>query len=282
MFITRTISLLACVMLAIAGCSGADVLNAVTGSSHYEVTSDVRYGDGDRHLLDVYLPKDRGARVPLVIFFYGAGWKGGSKESFEFVAASLTANGFAVIIPDYRVFPQVRFPAFVEDGAAAVAYAREHADELGVDASQFFLMGHSAGAHIASLIALDPHYLGGDSSLAGVVGLSGPYDFLPIESGYLLDVFPESSREQSQPINFVTADAPPMLLIHGGDDNVVKPGNSERLAERLREENVPVTLKIYNGQGHARLAAGLAPPLKFIGSTLDDSLAFLRSYSGDP
>ncbi len=220
--------------------------------------------------------------APLVVFFYGGGWRDGRKEDYEFVASSLTKAGFVVIIPDYRLFPEVVFPAFVEDGARAVSWALKNAGDYGASPDELFLMGHSAGAHIAALLSTDPHYLaehGLDSAaLRGFVGLSGPYDFLPIESGYLLEVFPEILRGASQPIRFVSADVPPTLLIHGTDDKVVLPANSERLAERLSELGVDVTLKLYKGAGHAEVVAALAPPLDFTGTTLEDVRKFLDSH----
>jgi acetyl esterase/lipase len=145
-------------------------------------------------------------------------------------------------------------------------------------------MGHSSGAHIAGMLASDGRFLAerkiSTRELAGFIGLSGPYDFLPIESSYLLDVFPEDNRAASQPINFVTADAPPTLLIHGANDDIVVPANSESLAQQLAEHGVDVTLKLYEGAGHARIVVALAPALEFTQSTLEDSRQFLDLRSG--
>jgi acetyl esterase/lipase len=216
------------------------------------------------------------------VYFYGGGWNDGSKEEFEFVASSLTRAGLVVAIPDYRLFPHVTFPAFVEDGAEAVAWAMANADRFGADPSRLYLMGHSAGAQIAALIALDQRYLAAagvpSPQIAGLIGLSGPYDFLPINEGYLLDLFPEETREASQAINFASADAPPTLLIHGGDDDIVEEGNSQRLAARLRSFGVTVSLKRYDGVGHGRVVVALAPPLDFIAATLDDCIAFIQQH----
>lgn len=268
-------------LLPLAACAPLRVINAVSPSSHYTLERDVAYGDGPRQTLDVYLPRAPRAHTPLVVFFYGGGWRSGAKEKYEFAASSLTQAGFVVMIPDYRLFPEVAFPAFVDDGAEALAFAARNAQRYGASEKAVYLMGHSAGAHIAALLALDARYRAGVDSaappLAGWLGLSGPYDFLPIESGYLLEVFPEATRADSQPIAFVSADAPPTLLVHGGDDDVVKAGNSERLANALREHHVPVTLKVYPGLGHARIAAELAPPLNFIGSVLEDCVAFIEA-----
>ncbi|NND60406.1 MAG: alpha/beta hydrolase [Gammaproteobacteria bacterium] len=263
----------------LSACSAFGLINAVSSSSHYERHADLPYGDQPRQSLDVYQPRKPADQAPVVVFFYGGGWNSGAKEDYEFVASSLTERGFVVLLPDYRLYPEVKFPAFVADAAAALKWALDYVGEYGGDPERIFVMGHSAGAHIAAMALLDKQYLGeGDNRerLAGFIGLSGPYDFLPIRKGYLVDVFPENSREQSQPVSHAGPHAPPTLLIHGKDDSVVKPANSQRLAQELDAAGVPVELKIYDGVGHARVAAALAPPLDFIASTLEDAIRFME------
>ncbi len=271
-------------LLCLAACSPIRLLNASSPSDHYERTADIPYGDDARQKLDVYVPHDLDAPAPMVVFFYGGGWRDGSKANYEFVASSLTEAGIVVVLPDYRVFPDVEFPAFVDDGAAAAAWALGNANKLGADPDRVFVMGHSAGAHIAAMLALDGRYLDAHGvthqPFAGLIGLSGPYDFLPIQSGYLQRVFPESSRAASQPINFVTAGAPPTLLVHGADDNTVWPRNSRNLADALRGHDVDVTLAIYDGVGHARVVAALAPAVDFLARTRDDTRRFIARKAG--
>lgn len=264
----------------VAACSAFGLINAASSSSYYERYPDIAYGDRERQTLDVYEPSAAAAGAPVVVFFYGGGWRRGSKDDYEFVASSLTRAGYLVVVPDYRLYPQVRFPAFVEDAAAAVAWVDANAERFGGDSGTLFLMGHSAGAHIAALLALDARYVRRvgvmASGIDGLIGLSGPYDFLPLEEGYLQEVFPDPGRAQSQPINHVTPAAPPTLLIHGSDDTVVSPDNSRRLAAALDAAGVTVELKIYDGVGHARVAAALAPPLDFIAGTVTDAVAFIE------
>lgn len=265
--------------LLLTACSPIAILNSASPSRHFDRVADIPYGDQPRQLLDVYVPKSLKSPAPMVIFFYGGGWRDGSKSDYEFVASSLTDVGNIVVIADYRLFPDVVFPAFVEDSAVATAWALSNAKRLGADPAQVFLMGHSAGAHIAALLALDRDYLFDvgitNPPFAGLIGLSGPYDFLPIESGYLLDVFPENLRAKSQPVNFASAAAPRTLLIHGTDDSTVRPANSRRLAEVLKSAGVDVQTSYYDDVGHARVVVALAPPLNFVSSTLDDSIAFI-------
>lgn len=277
----RRVFLVAAAASLLAACSPLEMLSAVSPSGHYERIADLRYGDHDRQLLDVYKPLSIMTKAPVVIYFYGGGWRDGDKKEFEFVASSLTRAGMIVAIPDYPLYPEVRFPTYVEQSAKAVAWMLDNADRFGANSDRTYLMGHSAGAQIAALLAIDRRYLqeeGADSdNIVGLIGLSGPYDFLPLwEDNYLLDLFPEASREEAQAINYVSADAPPTLLIHGGDDDIVEPGNSERLAAKLQSFDVPVTLRNYAGVGHGRIVVALAPPLDFIASTLEDCIAFIR------
>ena len=276
---------IAAVGVLLAGCSPLTLLNQTSPDRHYERTADIAYGPEPRHALDVYHPVEALPSRPLVVFFYGGAWRSGAKENYEFVASALTEAGITVVIPDYRLFPDVAFPAFVEDAAAAVSWSVRNADELGISTDAIFLMGHSAGAHIASLVALDPSYLAGQPdptvSIRAWIGLSGPYDFLPIESGFLLDVFPEDSRDQSQPVNYVSAAAPPALLIHGTGDTTVHIENSESLANRLREEGVAARLTTYDGVGHVSVMLALAPTLDFLADTLQDSRAYILEMLGE-
>ncbi|MEJ2522073.1 MAG: alpha/beta hydrolase [Gammaproteobacteria bacterium] len=271
---------LAATFAVCAGCSPFTAVNLASPSG-YVAERGIAYGPGERQALDAYRPSTAAGDASLVVFFYGGGWRSGSRQDYEFVASALTAQGFVVVIPDYRLHPEVAFPAFVEDGARAVAWAAENAERLGASGRRLFLAGHSAGAHIAALLALDPRYLEAvmpdPPVIAGFAGLSGPYDFLPLEPGYLQAVFPEQTRGQSQPVDFASADDPPALLVHGKDDTRVLPGNSEHLAAALESAGVPVRLRLYEDTGHAAVVAALAPPLAFLAPTLEDLSAFVRS-----
>jgi acetyl esterase/lipase len=275
-----SVPLLAAVITVVA-CSPLAVVNSASPNRYYERYDDLAYGDQPRQTLDLYTANNVRDGAPVVVFFYGGGWRNGRKENYEFVASALTEAGITVVIPDYRLHPDVSFPAFVEDGATAYAWTVSELPAYGRQTDNVFVMGHSAGAHIAASLSLDGRYLERESlsteSISGFIGLSGPYDFLPIKAGYLEAVFPEDVRAQSQPIHFVSNDAPPTLLIHGEDDGTVLIDNSKRLAARLREAGVFVELTTYSGVGHARVVAALAPPLDFLGETLEDTLRFIDS-----
>ncbi|HZZ02400.1 alpha/beta hydrolase, partial [Paraburkholderia sp.] len=199
--------------------------------------------------------------------------------SYLFVGAALASRGFVAVVPDYRTWPETAFPGFVDDAATAVRWARDHATEFGGDPSRIFLMGHSAGAHIVMLLATDDRYLAAQQmskrDLSGVIGLAGPYDFLPLKDATLEEIFPPALRAASQPINFVEGDEPPMFLAAGKRDTTVDPGNTDRLAARLRAAGDTVEVKHYPRIGHALLVGAFAGPLRGFAPVLDDTSAFI-------
>ncbi|MBW4092838.1 MAG: alpha/beta hydrolase, partial [Proteobacteria bacterium] len=250
-------------LMLLAACSPVGVLNALAPQAGVAVHDDIAYAAGPRHALDVYAPTRPAADAPVVVFFYGGGWEDGNRGMYRFVGATLAARGVVTVIPDYRLYPEVRFPAFMHDAAAAVAWTRAHVGAYGGDPDRLFLMGHSAGGQIATLLALDGTYLHAvgmtPRDIVGVIGLAGPYDFLPLHSATLKAIFgPRAERPLSQPIRYVTPDAPPMLLAAGTADHTVDPGNTRRLAARLRADDVPVEVRFYRGIGHRLLIGGFS------------------------
>ena len=233
--------------------------------------------------LDIYQPAARSAPAPVALFFYGGSWRYGSRTDYAFVGNALAAAGILTLVVDYRTYPAVRFPGFEVDAASSVRWARDHVGEYGGDPRRMFLVGHSAGAQIVALLATDAHYLAAvgmrPRDLAGVVGIAGPYDFLPLTDPKLIEVFgPESEWPASQPINFVDGDEPPFLLLQGQRDRVVAPRNSEAMEKKLRAARVPVTLNRYPGVGHFRILAGFRYPR--LAPTLRDTIAFVTATSG--
>lgn len=282
----RAALLLAFALLMMAPARAAEgpvaLLNALARLEPVRVTEDLAYADGARHRLDVYAPVSGVTKgLPVVVFFYGGSWDSGERAMYRFVGAALASRGMVVVIADYRLYPQVRFPAFVEDGARAVRWARDNASAYGGDPSRLVLMGHSAGAQIAAMLAFDQQWLGEvrldpRRDVAGLVGLAGPYDFLPLKSATLKDIFgPKAERGRSQPINFVTGEAPPAFLATGARDTTVDPGNSTRLAARIRAEGGEVNLKVYKRADHRLIIGAFSPPLRLIAPVLDDVTGFV-------
>jgi acetyl esterase/lipase len=232
--------------------------------------------------LDVWRPAGKAtAKRPVLIFWYGGGWAKGDRRSYAFAARAYARSGFVVVMPDYRKVPGIRFPAFLQDGAEAVKWTRDHIADYGGDPDRIAIAGHSAGAHIAVMLALDTGWLKAEGVdpkiIKAAVGLSGPYDFYPFTSIRAIDAMQGADPAVTQPINFARADAPPMLLITSTGDTEVRPKNAINLAAKLKALGAPVTLKIYPDLNHADVAKALSKPFRGKGPVLADSVAFLNA-----
>lgn len=260
-------------------CSPAGMVNLLVPNDTYQLVKDRPYGDQARQRLDIYRPASAQNLSPVVVFFHGGNWQYGSKGDYLFAAEALASRGFIVVIPDYRLYPEVRYPAFIEDGAAAVSWTLDHLADWGGDPDRVYLMGHSAGAYIAAMLALDGRWLGpGRARIRGTVGLAGPYDFLPLIDPALKTIFgTEPDLARTQPIAFVDGTAAPFLVISGDSDGTVRPGNSERLAVRLREAGGRVEEHYYKDVSHTALIAAMAAPLRFLAPVLNDVTEFLNA-----
>ena len=269
--------------LLLSGCGPAAMLSMLTPTNGLRVVPGIAYGDHHRQQLDIYAPRVESPTArPVVVFFFGGGWTDGDRADYLFVAEALASRGYLVVIPDYRVYPEVRFPAFVEDGASATAWVLDNVAAFGGDPRQVYVMGHSAGAHIAAMLIFDAGYLRAaghrPDELAGLIGLAGPYDFLPIESRTLRVIFgPVAQHGSSQPVNFVDGDEPPAYLLHGTADNTVWPRNTWRLAAKIRAASGRVQTRVYEDLDHSRLLGALARPFRNWAPVLEDIAAFIHT-----
>jgi acetyl esterase/lipase len=275
------IALLVAAPFLLAACSPLTALNALTPGGASERTTDLAYGDGPRRKLDVYRPLSGDGKAPVVVFFYGGNWVSGERADYAFVGRALASRGIVTVVADYRLYPAVSYPDFLDDTAQAVAWAAKEAARYGGDSKRLFVMGHSAGAYNAAMVALDGRWLAkqhmSPADLRGWIGLAGPYDFLPIENPTTKPVFhfPDTPRE-SQPVRHVTPQSPPALLIAARSDNLVDPlRNTGHLAEQLRAQNIPVKEIYYDKVSHTTLVATFAAPMRWLGPTLDDVAAFV-------
>jgi acetyl esterase/lipase len=284
--ILRVALLLGVIALAIpiAGCANPLFLfaNAPTVFGSYDRHADRAYGALARQKLDVYAPHEARNR-PVVIFWYGGSWKHGSKADYRFVGAALAERGFVAVVPDYRLYPAVAFPAFCEDGAHALAWVEAHAQEFGGDPQRIVLMGHSAGAQIAAFIAYNHAFVeragGSARSIVGLVGLSGPY-VLITDTHELRATFPPPFTEGDwQPLAFVDARSPPTLLLHGLDDTEVEPEQSVALRDALVANHVAVEMRLYAHRRHGDTLAPFAWLARRRSSAYEDSVAFIESVS---
>jgi acetyl esterase/lipase len=281
-------------VLSLSGCHDVLFAGLNTTDEHKNIGAESHVVfDAQHHLaLDVYRPVDAD-HAPIVVFFYGGDWMRGKRQWYRFAGAALAAHGVIVVIPDYRKYPKVKMEGFMQDAAHAVAWTRDHAEQIGGDPQSIFLMGHSAGGQIAALLATDPTWLEAEGmrprDLAGFIGLAGVYDFVPIATKEkdMIGMFGKTLAEQrrAQPVSFVHGAEPPMLLLHGTADHEVDPSNSKSLARAMEANHEDVTLKLYRGVGHSALLFSMSRPMRDHAPTLDDVLAFIhahgRSASGD-
>lgn len=276
----------ALVLGGIVACSPLRALNAFSPGRDLRAEADIAYGTHARHKLDVYAPEKGGAAAPVVVFFFGGNWNSGERDKYAFVGRALASRGYVVVIPDYRLYPEVRYPDFLDDSAQAVAWTAREIARYGGDPKRLYVMGHSAGAYNAAMVALDPTYLARQgmrsSDLRGWIGLAGPYDFIPIENPDTRPVFHFPNTPQaSQPINHVGKQSPPALLIAAREDKLVNPvRNTGGLAIKLRASGVPVEEIYYDSVSHTTLVASLAAPLRTLAPTLDAVATFIDSDAG--
>lgn len=239
------------------------------------------YGDHPRQTLDLYAPDDVASPAPIIVFIHGGSWRNGDRSDYNFLGATFAAQGFVTAIPNYRLVPSVRFPSFIEDCARAVRWVQDNAAQHGGDPRRIVLVGHSAGAYNAMMIALNERYLreaGADASrVKGVIGLAGPYDFLPFDVDATRDAFGNAQDPlQTQPITFARADAPPLLLLWGEDDTTVGPRNIAGLERAVRAAGGAVETKIYPDVDHIEIMLALSRPFRGVAPVLAEVTAFAR------
>ena len=272
-------------LLIWAARSPAGVLNAIAALRTRQVASAVAYGPQPRQQLDVYAPAGSApARGhPVVVFFYGGSWNQGERADYRFVGEALAARGALTLVADYRLYPEVRYPDFLTDCALALAWGLREAERLGGDPRRVFVMGHSAGAYNAAMLALDASRLAPTGfkpqALAGWIGLAGPYDFLPLSNPQARPVFFHPDYPPgTQPLAYASATAPRSFLGAAAEDRLVNPQrNSAQLAQRLRAAGVLVELRLYPRVNHLTLVGAIAAPLRWLAPVLDDVVGFIEA-----
>lgn len=267
-------------------CRPTALLNALIPTRQLQCFKQIAYGRSPRQCLDVYCPTTFTALrpLPVALFFYGGRWDSGSKDDYLFVAEALASRGCVVVIADYRLYPEVKFPALMQDPASAFAWVKQHIAEYAGNPEKVFVIGHSAGAQLAAMLALNPDYLRmvglQPQQMAGMVGLAGPYDFLPLTCARLKAIFaPEALEWTAQPIRFVGGHHPPMLLLVGLRDTVVWPRNTYNLASAIQSYGGAVDVIDYPAYHHIDMVAKLAKPLRGRSSLLDDIAQWMQQHA---
>jgi acetyl esterase/lipase len=267
-----------------SGCTSLSFLiaNSATLTGRYDRSTNHSYGPEPRQKLDVYAPKGAKDR-PVAVFFYGGSWTAGSRGLYRFVGAALAERGIVTVVPDYRLYPQVKFPLFVDDGALAVAWVQKHAHEFGGDRQRIVLIGHSAGGHEAAFLAYDHKLLQKTGArpewIVGLVGLSGPYALAP-DTEILNTIFASPYTEAEwQPVRFVTSQSPPTLLVHGTADDVVSIEHAEKLRDVLQAHRVRVETQFYPERNHSDTVAGFSVLARGRAPVLDHTVRFIESVT---
>lgn len=254
------------------------ILSALVADSNVVVERGIAFGPHPRHKLDIYRPSG-GKSDAVILFFYGGGWHCGDRSTYGFAGAALASRGFTVVVPDYRLYPEVEFPSFVDDAAKAYAHTARNVS----DGRPLYVMGHSAGAYMAAMISLNEKYLMAEAANipkpAGLIGLAGPYSFDPTTWPTTKHIFTKvkSNADTARPVTFVSKNAPPALFMHGLDDKIVKLWNFEAMTEAYKKAGVPVRQRKLEGFGHIGIVLALARPFRWRHNVLDDVVDFIRS-----
>ena len=264
MFLNKYTFILLCIFLS-AGCSPFKVADVLSPYSGYEVITNVPYGTLERQKLDIYTPTKKQKSSDIIIFIYGGSWKSGEKSNYRFIAQPFTNAGFITIVPNYRLYPEVRFPEFNKDVAKAVAWVHRNLSNS-TGPKNIVLVGHSAGAHIAALISLDPKYLEVEGLSPSIiktwVSLAGPLAFNPLKTRSTRPIFEtvKDDIKQAQPINFSRKNSRPAVLFHGKKDTTVYEKNAILTAQALKKNDNRVIQKSFAGIGHIGLLLSIARP----------------------
>jgi acetyl esterase/lipase len=245
--------------------------------------ADGRYGPLPDQKVEVMVPATP-AESPrgVVVFIHGGGWHSGTPGDYRFIGRTLTREGYVVVLVGYRLGAEGRYPAMLEDSALALAWTRDNVAKYGGDPGRVVVMGHSAGAYNAAMLALERQWLGRagveEGFIKGVIGLSGPYDFYPFTSDSARNAFGHvADPATTQPIHYARGDAPPMLLLTGDTDTTVKPRNSEALAKALTKSGAPTRPVVLTGVDHSGTVMKLAAPFSRDRRVLEPALAFLAA-----
>ncbi|WP_339842734.1 alpha/beta hydrolase [uncultured Halopseudomonas sp.] len=272
-------------LLLATACSPLTPVNLLVPDDTYTLMADQPYGENERQKLDVYMPLEGAAEAPVVVFFYGGSWRSGNRADYAFVGEALASRGIITVVADYRVYPEVTYPAFVEDSAAATAWVRRQQDSWQTKRQPMFVMGHSAGAYNAAMLALDERWLSehgmNAQEIAGWIGLSGPYEFLPIINPDVKPIFHHpDTPETSQPFYHAGPQSPPALLMAATPDKLVDPQrNTGQLTEKLRSAGVDVETHYYESLHHVTIIVVMADPLQWWEPVVDQVHDFVMRHS---
>ena len=226
-----------------------------------------------RHILDMYLPDDT-KNFPVLFFVHGGAWTLGDKVGTRNVGLTFSQQGIGVVSVNYRLFPGAHYPEFAEDVAAAFAWTVKHIADYGGDPEKIFVAGHSAGAHLASLIATNKRFLRpydlSPEDILGVIGISGVYR---LRAGMFPRIFttdPQVRRDAS-PYHHVDSSTPPFLLLYADVDMAPAASQVQDMAQALTDAKVPIRLVTVPHRNHGTI-------LGMIGNTGDPTTTEMMDF----
>lgn len=286
----HALALIAALFIAVPAHAQVDIMapfnQEATMDDAAVLAKGLAFADGDRKKLDIYGPKNQTGPAPVVMFIYGGAWARGDTKDYQFVGRAFAANGFIAVVPNYRLYPEVTYPGFLEDNAQAVKWIEDNIATYGGDTSRFFIAGHSAGAYNSVMLGLEKSFLndyGVTMPIKAIAAISGPYDFYPFEYDEVRLVFGQNDNPQgTQPINLVAPDRPPMLLLSGTSDPIVRVQNTQHFAKKMREAGDWVTEKYYDGLGHMDPVFAIGAMWRWRAPVLNDIVAFFTQFGAFP
>ena len=271
-----------------AGCEQRRAAEAIFVGKQFQLSRDIPYDTGERHTLDVYRPRDVSDKpVPVVVFLYGGRWQAGSKDEYKLAGDAITRRGYVAVIPDYRLAPQVKFPAWIDDAAHALRWVHDSIAHYGGDTTQIYVVGHSAGAHTATVLSLDDHYLlrAGvqPEFVRGYVSMAGPVDTVWTDPDVQELMGPREGWPGTYPAQLVSSTRhQPLLLLHGLKDNTVLPPNSTELAALIQKFGGRACATLYPNLTHISIVVAFMIPRLPIAKVMDDVQAFVRNPTLSP
>jgi len=244
----------------------------------------IAYGSDEAQKLYIYRSADapEDGTQPVILFIHGGGWHDGDPSAYGFVGRNFAPNGFVVVDAGYRLLPDGRYPAMLTDSAAALKWVSQNIAKYGGDPDRIYLMGHSAGAYNAVMLGLDKRWTRRiglpDDTIDGVIGLAGPYDFLPLDNDNAKEAFGKvRPLAATQPVRFARKDAPPMLLMTGDKDETVGPESAQALFDALGAKGASARHVVLKDMDHSQILMTLAQPFEhFDARTKTQVLDFLR------
>lgn len=287
----RTLKIIPLILLG--GCSALEVVNSVSKIYVAEVKQNIEFGANPKLKYDLYLPNNPNeefSNTPVIVFFYGGSWNRGDKSEYEFVGRRLASMGYITAVPNYRLYPEVQYPDFLVDGAQSIAHLKKELQKPEYKnlnpAQQYVLMGHSAGAYNAAMLALDPRWLSAAglehrTSVNGLIGLAGAYNIYPIKDTDVQPVFNHPNYPpRSQPIDYADKSNVPTLLLAPQTDTLVSiERNTHALQRALASAGNQSKVESIEGTDHVTLIGTLSPLLFFKGSTAKPIEEFMRQLN---